>query len=51
MSKTETPTLKLLTCETCKETRDLMSFYDKVHEVWIGTDFEIIVDHGEAGAT
>lgn len=42
--------LKSFTCETCHETRDLMSFYDGVHDVWIGTNFEIIVDHGEAGA-
>lgn len=47
----ETKELKKLrsyTCRTCHETRDLLSWYDTVHSVWVLSDLSIIVDHGEA---
>lgn len=49
MPETETKNvLRSFTCETCGETRNLMAFYDDVHEVWITHDFDVLVDHGEA---
>lgn len=44
----EHPKLKQHTCNTCGEQRDLFSFYDGFHRVWLLDDMSFHIDHGEA---
>lgn len=37
-------------CNICGEVRNLLDFYDEVHEVWFTKDMGIYIDHGEATA-
>lgn len=47
-TKTTEPVLKQHTCATCGDVRDVFSFYDGKHRVWMLEDMTLHIDHGEA---